>query len=349
MALLHSDGFDIYANIDQVLDSGWSRRIAASSFSTTDGRFGGGCLSGAFQTGSTGWYYAVPVLVDDPLYLAFAYYHSGSNTNDVLFEAFTAANVLVGRVTVTTTGQVIAADSGGSTVETSVGTPLTASTWHWVEIKIIPGSTASNGEITVRVDASTVINQTAIDTQVALGTIAYFRLAGPRNTSGGAVVYIDDLFIMDDSGSAFNGFMADRRIHTLIPNVDGGAVNWTASSSTDVSCVDDALGAANDDTDYISSSTAAQESRFGMTNLSVSPASVDAVVPRYRAKKADAGTRTMRALINSNGTEALSATQGLSTAYTWKRGSAALTNPDGGGAWTESAVNALEVGVEVVA
>jgi len=174
-----------------------------------------------------------------------------------------------------------------------------------------------------------------------------FMLSGPRDISG-ATVRIDDLFVMDTTGTVFNGFMADRRIQTLIPNADGGVVDWAASSGTDVSCVDDALSAQNGDTDYIESSSPGQESRFALSNLPVSPASVDAVMIKLCARKSDAGDRTVRGLVNSSSSEAVGSAVGLTTTYGWKSSGVFLTNPNGSVAWTESAVNALEAGVEVV-
>jgi len=352
MALLHSDGFDIFSNINEVLASGWGRLATANGFSTSGGRFGGGCLQGTLVNGNNGWIRPVLTAIGSPLYVAFAYFHDGTaNTNDILFSALSPDNALIGSITLTPTGQMITANASGTVINTTVGNPITSGSWHWVEIKIIAGSTGSNGEITARVDGSTVINQTGIDTQPGTTSqpIAYFRLSGPRLTGAGSVVKIDDVFVMNDSGATFNGFMDDRRILSLIPSGDAATVDWTASSGTDVSCVDDALGAANDDTDYISSSTVGQESRFTLGNLSVTPASIDAVVPRMRAKKDDAGGRTIRALINSSGNEATGATQGLLTDYVWMRSSAFEVNPNGSVAWTDSAVNALELGVEVVA
>lgn len=351
MAIIRSDGMDIYSNIAAFLATGWYREsVTQNGLSTTLGRFGGGCLQGSLTSGSNGWYTSVSFAADAAMHMAFAYRHDGATTTDTLFEmlGYTLAQT-AGRVTVSATGTLQAINRAGTVVETTSGTPLTPGTWHWVEIKFISGSGATNGAIVVRVDGVQVLNQTAIDTRPngVSQTVGVVKLSGPR--AGTADVRIDDIFIMDTTGSAFNNFMDDRRIQTLLPTADSATVNWTASAGNNIDCVDDALGAANDDTDYISSVTAGQESRFVMASLPVSPLSVDAVTVRFKAKKTDAGARTMRGLVNSNSMEAVGTTVALQTEYVWKSGGPMLTNPDGGGSWTESTVNALQAGVEVVA
>lgn len=350
MALLHSTGFDIFANITEFMETGWSISSAVDTLSTSNGRFGGGCLESTVTTAASGFSSTANTAIDAAFHIAFAYYHSGGSSSNELFamQSFTGqdgASVLL-----TAAGAVQARNRSNTVVETSVGSPVTSGAWHWIEIKIICGSLSNNGHIVVRVNGATVLNQTTIDTRPGgvAQIVGIFKISAPNATSG-ALLRVDDLFVMDTSGSVFNGFMDDRRIQTLLPTADSATVNWTASSGTDVSCVDDALGASNGDTDYISSATAAQESRFAMGNMTVSPASVDAVVLKFRARKDDAGNRTMRGLVNSSGSEAVGTTVGLSTAYLWKSSDAFLTDPNGAVAWTETTVNALEAGVEIVA
>ena len=143
-------------------------------------------------------------------------------------------------------------------------------------------------------------------------------------------------------------FIGDVKITTQSPTADAATVDWTASAGSDYQCVDETPNAANDDTDYISSSTAGQESRFAMSNLAATPAAVHAVQVRYRAKKTDAGNRTIRSLVNSNATESVGVERGLSTAYKWFHGDVFELDPDGSVDWDGAAIDALEVGVEVV-
>ncbi len=64
-------------------------------------------------------------------------------------------------------------------------------------------------------------------------------------------------------------------------------------------------------------------------------------------RKDDGGTREGRALIRSRETTAHGATRALTTSYAMY-GDVFDQDPDTDGAWTESAIEALEAGVEVV-
>lgn len=346
MALLFMDGFDCYASAAQAVDGGWNREDATNcTFSTTAGRFGGGSIG--FLNTTHQWTRNIPVVAyGGTLFTAFAYYHTGSVAGPSLLRVVSDANALLVLISHSASGAITFTPNSG-TATTEAGASLTPNTWHWVEIKIVLGTTASNGSCEIRIDGSTVINATSQDTNSS-GSGAGFIELGAAAASGNEG-HIDDVVIFDASGATFNTFIGDSKITTHTPNGDAATVDWTASAGADYECVDETPSAANDDTDYISSSTAGQESRFTMTNLSGTPDTVHAVQVRYRAKKTDAGTRTVRGLINSSATESTGNTAGLTTAYRWFFGDLFPLNPNGSVAWTPAAVNALEVGVEVVA
>lgn len=344
MALIFMDGLDCYASDTQCADGGWVLENSNTTFSTSAGRFGGGALS--FTSALFQWSKAITsVAYGGVIYCGFSYKHTGTATTSLL-KFLSDTSSALGTISHDAAGVItFAGNSGSSTTE--AGTSLTPSAWHWIEVKLTLGTTSSNGAVEVRVNGSVVLTATSQDTNatgVGCGIIEY----GGGGT-GGSPAYIDDVVIYDSTGATINDFLGDTKITTQVPNGDGGTVDWTASAGSDYQCVDDTPSAANDDTDYISSSTVAQESRFDMTNLAASPTSIHAVQVRYRAKKTDAGTRTVRGLVNSNATESTGTTRGLSTTYRWFHGDKYSLNPDGSVAWTESAVNAVQVGVEVVA
>lgn len=347
MALIFMDGFDCYADYADLLGSGWvSESSSFAAFNASGGRYGGGALE------FTSFVYQIQrgfdtVANGNDLIFCFAYYYSsGGNAANPWLRVYSDANLPVGALTHDLSGDITWAPSIGTTT-TTTGTPLTPDQWNWVEIKITLGTTASNGACVVRVNGSTVINATAQDTNVTGNGAAYFEITG-AGASAPDSAYFDDFVLMDSTGSVMNDFIGDSVITTQTPNADGGTVDWTASAGSDYECVDESPAAANGDTDYISSSTAGQESRFNLTNLSGSPTTVHAVQVRYKARKTASGQRTMRGLINSNANEDLGATRGLTTEYTWNRGDIFELDPDGSVAWDEASINALQAGVEVV-
>lgn len=345
MALIYMDSFDCYADLTDLAGSGWvSENTGFAGFNATGGRYGGGALEfnstiSQFQKGIT----TVPNGND--IIFCFAYYHTGKTVYPFL-RVLSDAQLTIGTVTHAASGQITWMPSRGSAT-TEAGTSLTTGTWHWVEIKITLGTTSSNGACVIRVNGATVINATSQDTNVTGNGASYFEITGGGSTTPNEA-YFDDFVIMDSTGSVMNDFIGDSVITVQTPNADGGTVDWAASAGSDYECVDESPASANGDTDYISSSTTGQESRFNLTNLSGTPTTIHAVQVRYKARKTASGQRTVRGLINSNANESVGNTQGLTTAYVWKHGDIFELDPDGSVAWDVASVNALQAGVEVV-
>lgn len=345
MAIIFMDGLDCYADIGEASGGGWFSENAAAGFSTTAGRFGGGGLVFTGTTYQIGRSFPV-ITYGSTAIVGFSYYHAGASAPTFVIRFFSDTGTALASITHDTAGQVTFQPQAGSPT-TSAGSPLTPNTWHWVEFKVVFGTTAANGSAEVKVDGVTVITAAAQDTNATGAGANMFEITG-----GGAAnpneAFFDDFVMMDGSGSAFNDFVGPCVITTQTPNADGGTVDWTASAGSDFQCVDEAPAAANDDTDYISSATAAQESRFALTDLAGTPSTVHAVQVRVKARKTTSGPRTIRGLINSNAVESVGTTVGLTTDYIWRTTGLYEQNPDGPAAWSESAVNALQAGVEIV-
>lgn len=343
MALLFMDGFDCYANTAQAADGGWSPE-SGCTINTSGGRFGGGALQ--FTMTFTQWTKTFPVvLYGAVVYFGFAYKHTGVATAQLvrLISDTTAALIILSH---NASGNITLQPSAGANTS-EAGNSLTPGSWHWIEVKVTLGTTSSNGAVEVKVNGSTVINATSQDTN-STGSGASVIELGAGGASNPNEAYIDDVVIYDATGSTVNDFLGDTKITTHSPTADAATVDWTASAGSDFQCVDETPNAANDDTDYISSSTAGQESRFAMGNLADTPSAIHGVQVRYRAKKTDAGDRTVRSLINSSASESVGNTRGLPTLYRWFYGDFFPLDPNGSIAWTDTTINALEVGVEVV-
>jgi hypothetical protein len=226
---------------------------------------------------------------------------------------------------------------------------LAANTWYWVECKVVLGTNDTTGSIEVKVDGTSLITVATIDTFLADSGGVTQDLVTVKFAGGDGIHWIDDVVIMDGTGGSMNDFIGPTQIDTLAANAAGGTTNWTASSGTQLSCVDDTPNATNDDTDYIESKTAAQEARFGLGDIAVEPNTIFGVQVRVRTKKENAGTRTVRTLINVNSSEAVGTTQGAPTNYAWMRGGPHYVNPNTSAAFNAAGINALQAGVEIVA
>jgi hypothetical protein len=346
MALLLMEGLDIYADFDDITKTGWVRDNSAVILQTSTGRYGGGAVR--FNSNLYGITRNIPVILyGNEAIICFAYYWGGSASSSAMVRFYSTTDLNLCDVGHDGTGQVVAAPQSGSSGASGT-TDIPTATWCWVEIKVLFGTTASDGAINVKVDGTTVLSMSSVDTNYTGLGVNRVEITGGGHSVD--FTYVDDIVIMNDTGSYMNDFIGDSLIETLTPNGDGTTVDWTASAGADYTCVDETPSAANDDTDYVYSATAGQEDRFTMTNLGSTPVTIHCVYPRARAKKTTAGLRTMRMLINSGGTETTGETLGLADgAYVWYPGEPYYVDPNTAAAWTESGVNAMQVGMEVVA
>lgn len=341
MTILFADGLDVYADVtDAVTNSNLSRSSTNTSicnYLTTGGRFGGGAL---FSTNSGQWRVPLYKAQNSTVIVTFAAFYSGlSGTGFVLMEFVNSADNIIGTLRFNSDGTLVFRPQNGAAGDvTAPGLPFTQSVWHSMEVKFVNGSNATNGSVIVRVDGVEVINASGIDTNDSTNTLIGIDF---RHT-------IDDIVINDNAGSINNDFLGDVQIDTKLVTADGAVVDWTANTGSDFQAVDDALHAADGDTTYIASSTAAQKSRFAIADLTGTSVAIPAVQVRARAKKTDAGPTTWRSYLRSSGTEANGDTKGATTEYAWYRNHIRETDPNTSAAWTDAGVNALEVGVELV-
>lgn len=199
----------------------------------------------------------------------------------------------------------------------------------------------SAGAWEVRLDGVTIIGPTgSLDTNNAgaVGTINNIRFLGGTQYT----CVVDNVYI--GSGSS-PGFLGQGRCVTDLPTADGTNLSWTASAGTDVSCVDDAT--PNNDTDYISSSTAGHIDTFTMATLGVTGA-IKAVAVRLFGRKDDVAARTVNAHIRRASTEYDNATtHALTTTMAGYQG-LWETDPNTGVAWVDSDIDGAEYGVKNV-
>jgi hypothetical protein len=345
MTLVFMDGFDCYASGADNDASGGMVLNNTAQFSTSEGRYGGGCLrnNGTFGnvnqlnfTGAQG----------ETFIACFAYFHPGSAATTDAFRFRTTGGAALAGISHDVDGKISFNPQSGSSI-TETGTSLTPNQWVWVEFSVTFGTNASTGSFEVRVNGTTVLSGGSLDTHTGVnpGQFCMMGAGGSVNTRR-----MDDLVLIKVDGTAPNTFIGDSRIDNLRPNGNTADADWSGgTNSSDYLEVDDTLNAADGDTTYISVDAAAtgDVSRFAYTNLVGTPNSIRAVQPRIRARKTDAGAAAYRAFIDS-GAVANGPTINPTEGYVWHRNGMFVQDPNTTAAWIATGVNALTVGVEVM-
>lgn len=348
MALLFYDGFDCYADLEECKSSGWMPVDDLTTFSTTLGKEGGGCLTTSGISNNRGWIRGFNRVPQGNTLTMGAWVYFGSlPAGTDQFMKFESNFDNIAELNVSSTGTLSVTTKEGGT-STPTGVIIAIETWYWIEFQVLFSTTASDGAWEVRVGGSTVTSATSVSTKDGTRSCDHIELSsGDASTD----VRFDDFILMDDQGATFTGFLGVSYIETIDVDADGGAVAWTRNTGTnDWQMVDDADAAADDDTTYVASDTAAQETRFGIPAPTESADTVKAVQIKARMRKENAGLRTVRGLMNVNGgtEEILFSEIGLTTEYGWLNLGIRDTNDTGGTAWDTTEVGLTEIGVEVV-
>ena len=235
---------------------------------------------------------------------------------------------------------------GATTIATSAA--LSCGVWATVEMKIVINT--STGSYDVRVNGTSVMSGSGVNTANAGGTTAdAVEFHGFDAGSGSSILY-DDIYVFDSTGSTNNNFVGTVVIEGLFPNADGATDDWnTLSGGSHYAEVDEQN--ADDDTSYIETPDNAKKDLFGFSNLSFISGNILGVQVNTQAKVSISGTRTFSHVFR-DGTltteDTKTAKSVTSTTYdhffdVWDQ------NPQSAAPWTVSDVNNAQFGVLSVA
>lgn len=264
-----------------------------------------------------------------------------------LFSLYNASAGYVGGMRVNGSGQLVwDIDTNGTTtpgVFTSTGT-LAAGTWHYVEAKITVNSTT--GAVYTQIDGVDAGSATSIDTNASgvdnVGKVRFFN--GNVNHFSIHEASFDDLYIADTTGTANNDFLGPVEVTTVMPTAEGSAIQWTPSTGTDNSALVDEIP-ANEDTDYVSTSTATNQDLYDCANLANTD-TIKGVLVSARVRDETASGATLKVIAKSGTTTSNPSGKGTSTSYQTVQEMYEL-NPDTSAAWTETNFNSAEFGIEL--
>lgn len=232
---------------------------------------------------------------------------------------------------------------GSTALATSADGILSSSNFKYVELKATINGTTGSYE--VRVDGATILSGTNVNTQN--GSNAYVNAIGISATlenSGGALTYIDDLYVCDTSGTVANDFLGDVVVQTIRPTGAGTNTQFTPLSGANWENVDETTN--DGDTTYVSSGTVGHRDTYAMGDIAAIGGTIFGVQVNIAARKEGTVTRGIKPVLKSGASYSLGNETILGTSYVYVQNQYTL-NPDGSVQWTESAVNAIEAGVDV--
>jgi hypothetical protein len=230
--------------------------------------------------------------------------------------------------------QIARADNGAQIAITVDPVWTTAGIWRYIELKYTPVS----GACELRVDGTVVASGT-LPTQANIWEARFPDL--PANTPA---LWIDDVYVVDTSGTTNNDYLGDVRVDLLLPTGDGAHTGMTPSTGTaHYALVDESIP---NTTDYVSSSVAGTKDTYQFQDMSTNTAAIFGLSVANYARKDAAGAGSLANIVRVGGTDYAQPAIPLSVSWTANENLVSL-NPATNAPWTVSAVNGVEFGVEV--
>lgn len=352
MAILYGYSCDLHGtSYTDLQQAGWALGSTTQVVpGTTSGRFGGGGIylkgtsSQGFITRSVSINASTIIVA-----LAFKHEHLANATAEPFITLYNNGGAdQVAELKLNPDGSLTLENSASTDVITSSGV-VSENVWTHVQFKV--KSHASLGTADVLINNVSVISETGLDTSISATDIDKVRISAACDTSSYGT-YVDDIVFIDDNnadGLGYTDCMGDMKWTVYLPTADTATTDWTRSSgSNDYEMIDDTTPGDHDgDSTYLSDATAGHVSLFDFADITSTPATIYAVQASVAVKKSDAGDRTVRAYLVSNGNTSNGTTWSPSTdyetlSYLWE------ADPDGAAAWIKAKVNAAQLGIELV-
>ena len=342
MALLWMDGFEGYGDTDgQAVEATLARRYTVTSTHGVkdDGRYGGWCIQPDTKSGS----FMTPALtMDDTLIVCFALkFPQQLDTIGSQFCDLWSGGTVGMRVGVDADGALRVYLSGVE-LQRTVPSIINPRRWQWIEFKVVCDN--ATGSYELKVDGTTVLTASGVDTQSNLAYYDQVMLSGVDNSTAETPRF-DDFFVMDSTGSDYNDFVGQRRIDVIVPDGDTATVDWTVSGGSNHWELVDDLD-PDDDTTYVEDTVSTNQDRWTYSALA-DMGTIDAVCLLTDVRVTDANTYDLTTVVKSGGVEyTANASTVSSTAYAMPE-RLMTVDPDTLVAWTQGGVNSVEMGVEV--
>jgi hypothetical protein len=220
---------------------------------------------------------------------------------------------------------------------------IAAVVWNHVEWRLLNSTSA--GIIEVRVNGVGWLSLAGVNTRLLGGDFKSYGIGAPFIERNRLAADFDDFYIANAAGTMNNTWIGDARVDTLRPTGPGANTGFTPTpAGANWQNVDEA---DTDLTDYVQSTATGQRDTYAYADLpAMATPSILGVQAVSIARKTDAGAANLKHVVRVGSINYPDATAQpllqLAGAYLtlWER------NPNGNVAWTESAVNNAEFGVE---
>ena len=225
----------------------------------------------------------------------------------------------------------------------TTGLNLVADTWYYMQFKVKCHQTL--GEYELKVGNVTVLSDTGIDTDPASAGYNNKILFGKLGWGGNYPMYIDDLSILDSTGSINNDFLGISKIVVMRPDGDDTA-NWGTVSPgpNHYEAVNEVT--ADGDTSYVEEGTVNVTDLYDYGSV---PAIGDiwGIQVNTNCRESDATSFSLVTPVESNSVQYDDAAQPVKAIDYTTISRILETDPDTGNYWVMGNLNTTKFGVKI--
>jgi hypothetical protein len=340
--LLWIDGFETYNVLNQPAYASMAGRYALSTWTTYytlhAGRWGGLSVKCA---ASDIHFTTLPVLTTDPtLVVGFNFFTQTLSDAVYYLPTLTFGDLASWgiRMCLRASGELTIYNSSGTTLGTTSGANIQANVWAHIEVKVYCHATA--GTVTVRVNEQVKLSLTGINTK---STDDYYSRIQFRGVNSACAIRIDDLYILDGTGTRNNDFLGVKQVVALMPDGAGDNTDWTPSSGSNYACVDEIPVS---DADYVQTLDDGDVDLYNFSAVAgvsggVSGIQISTDILSYRGTP-----HNLRNVVKSGGTTDTGSDIAIGSSDRVTRVRVVETDPATGDAWLLAALNDAQFGIK---
>jgi len=273
MSRVYTSGYEETNSASNALTMGWGAVNGSATISTTNPHSGTYCLLSPSTATTGAWRRDFATNVTSGTYYFRWYFRTSTATpgsNTTMFVSRSDADATCMSVALLTTGQIRLTNvANASTTFDTVGS-VTADTWYRIELRHLIHASAGDMELRWYLGDNTTEIETPLLTSGVdtLITNIRWQYIGKFTATNSVAFAIDDVACNVASGTFQTSWCGPAKTALMVPTGDSTPVEWTPSTGTDhFALVDDAPGAPDDDTTYVSAAVANREDWYTLTDL----------------------------------------------------------------------------------
>lgn len=345
MALLWIEGFESFGTTNGNAPVGLKQKYDNSVDDASVGTVQAGRIAGQSLRLTTGGTFIQKYNLSagsTTMIVGFGFYQDALTATNVIFQFWDNTNVQ-GTLAILTSGLWRYSRGGtlgseGTALGTSSGSAITTGTWFYVELKVkFHGST---GTVDIWVNGSNVLSLTGQNTDrtgSTNGTSVMFE--GSLNANDHT--QLDDIYVLDDSGSVNNARLGPQVVKMVIPVSDAGTNAWTPDSGSNH--WDRLTDNPRDTTSYLADGTTGHRELFNMGTAH--SAAIAGVQVNAVAAITDATVYSLKnSTHTSGGTDTDQAAITIADIAYQTVANVIEKNPETSALWTEAGLNGCQFG-----